>query len=258
MRQDQFKSQNFFEKDIVWCQKAHSVLSGKLPEAIDEEHEGQILRGLIGYSQRLTFISYTIGDDFEQLTKYAELLIEDIVLYLKKSDDGFGDDDGIEWYINCLWYLSFCYFFNIPKEKVKHIADHISWAGKDWLIDRLIVASIPGHSIAVDKLAFPEVYKPLTEALSFDQTTENRTEKIQLFLEKYYPLLRRYDVTWYNDHKEKDPEYCNHSGYWIFELAALSADIGWDDSAFRDHPMYPKDLVDWKFSQRSKDKQIKI
>jgi hypothetical protein len=141
----------------------------------------------------------------------------------------------------------------------KYLIVEIKYAtGKDWLIDRLIAASIPGHPIAVGQLAFPEVYKPLAAALSYDQTTEERNKKIQLFLKSYYPLLKKYNVTWHDSHKEPDPEYCYHFGYWIFELGALAADIGWDDSAFHDHPMYPKDLVDWKFSQRPKDKQIKI
>jgi hypothetical protein len=126
------------------------------------------------------------------------------------------------------------------------------------LIDRLIAASIPDHPIAMGKLTFPEVYKPLAEALSYDQTTQERTHKVEEFLRTYYPLLKKYDVTWHDDHKEEDPDFCRHAGYWIFELGALAADIGWDDTAYRDHEMYPKDLVDWKFAQRPIEKQNKI
>jgi hypothetical protein len=258
IRQEKFRGITHFYQYYPWIKEAHSDLSKKLNEELTDNHRSQILGGLYDYSQDLVFLSYTLGEPIETVKKYAEQLIDDVLCYATKTNNDMFEVKGLEWYINCLWYLSFCYFFNIQKEKVQVLSDHISLTGKDWLVDRLIAASIPGHPITVGQLAFPEAYKPLAEALSYDQTIEERTKKIRIFLKNYYPLLKKYDVTWYDSHKEPDPEYCFHTGYWIFELAALSADIGWDDSAFRDHPMYPKDLVDWKFSQRPKDKQIKI
>jgi hypothetical protein len=258
MRQCEFREQQHFEKDYIWRQERHIALKGKLEEKLTERHKATVIRGLIEHSLHTSFDGYTLGKPVEEIRLAFEQVIDDVVLYIEETNSDLTNMNGLEWYISCLWYLSFCYFFDVPQEKVQLIADNISLKGKDWLIDRLIAASIPDQPIAIGKLAFPEVYKPLAEALSYDQTTEERTAKIQLFLKNYYPLLKKYDVTWHDSHKEPDPEYCFHFGYWIFELGALAADIGWDDTSFRDHPMYPKDLVDWKFAQRPKDEQIKI
>ena len=258
MRQNTFREQEHFEKDFEWRQERHAALTQKLNEELTERHKATVLRGIIEHSLHICFDGYTLGKPIDELNSAANQLIDDVVFYVESTDANLTNMDGLEWYISCLWYLSFCYFFNVPKHKVQIIADHISLTGKDWLIDRLIASSIPGHPIAVGKLAFPKVYQPLADALSYDQTTEERTKKIQLFLKNYYPLLKKHDVTWHDSHKEPDPEYCFHFGYWIFELGALAADIGWDDSAYRNHEMYPKDLVDWKFAQRPKDEQNKI
>ena len=258
MRQTTFKEQDHFERHTTWAEKAHEKFLRKLTESLTERHRASLLRGLITASQSSVILGYTLGNAISQIQSNAKQLIDDVLLYINETDANLTKEKGLEWYINCLWYLSFCYFFDISKDKVQTLADHISLTGKDMLIDRLIAASIPDHPIAIGKLAFPEVYKPLADALSLDQPQTERNEKILLFLKNYYPLLKKYDVTWHDSHKEEDPEYCYHFGYWIFELGALVASIGWDDTAFRNHEFYPKDLVDWKFAQRLKDQQYRI
>ena len=259
MRQTKYKEYGHFDKHLDWAQNSHRKFLNKLSEGgITEDHKAILALGLLTAARSSVITSYTIGKTIEEVQSYSLPLFLDLDRYTQEIPNADVVGSGtLEGYINCLWYLSFCYFFDAPRETVQLIADHTSLAGKDWLIDRLIAASIPGHPIAVGKLVFPEIYQPLADALTYDQTTEERTQKIQLFLKGYYPQLKKHQVTWHDNHKAK-PNFYYHFGYWIFELGALAADIGWDDSAYRDHEMYPKDLVDWKFAQRPKDKQNKI
>ncbi|MEJ2075867.1 MAG: DUF1911 domain-containing protein [Reinekea sp.] len=229
----------------------------KISQGVDDSDMKRLTFHIYNNQIILLIFNYSKGVSIDELSNDFSVILEDLKAYLKYCDN-LAPDETLEQYIDCLRILSFCYFFGSPRKDIELISSYIPFAGKDMLVDRLLASSIPGYPISINKLVFPEVYSSLVKALSFDQTQKQRDKEVHLFLENYYSSLKDYDVTWHDSHKELDPIYFRYIGYWIFELAALSADIGWDDSAFRDHEMYPKDLVDWKFAQRPKDKQIKI
>jgi hypothetical protein len=52
-------------------------------------------------------------------------------------------------------------------------------------------------------------------------------------------------VPWHDGHLVQTEEYSNYEGYWAFEAAAVCVIHGIDDTSFRDHLIYPKDLADW-------------
>ncbi|MDX1475364.1 MAG: DUF1911 domain-containing protein, partial [Reinekea sp.] len=194
--------------------------------------------------------SYTLGTEPSQLSSIGKTILKDMIRYIEsnsRKSDLIAPDDILEQYIECTWILSFAYFFNADRSEVENIIPHIPYTGKDKLIDRLIAAIIPEHPVS-QGIAFPDVYKPICDAMGvYDK--DARDVLVQLFLKKYYPSLKKHDVTWYDSHKEKDPEYNFHTGYWVFELAAIAVAIGWDVTDFRDNVYYPKDLADWKRDQ---------
>ena len=218
----------------------------KLLENIPKRQKETVYRGLIRRGFSIVTGSYTTGIKVDTIVNDAKLLIEDHYRYLDFSSESLAEGD-LEDYIKCTWILSFAYFFNADKAYVEKIIQHIPYTGKDKLIDRLIAAIIPDHPVSQD-IAFPDVYKPICDAMAvYDK--DARDLLVQLFLKKYYPSLKKHDVTWYDSHKEKDPEYNFYTGYWVFELAAIAVMCGWDDSDFRDNLYYPKDLADWKREQ---------
>lgn len=197
--------------------------------------------------------------DIETVSDHASKFIQDTHRYVTETGNSLSPDLNLEQYINCIWLLSFCYFFDAPKEDVRIIAEHIPFTGDDSLVDRLIAASDRGYPLTLENsYVFPEVSEPLMSALPMTLTREERDAHIFRFLDNYYPTLGRHHVTWHDSHKETDPEYCIYTGYWVFELAALVADAGIDDSAFRDHPFYPKDLVDWKRARLREEEQRRV
>jgi hypothetical protein len=221
-----------------------------LEKATEDDHIESLTRNIL--KRRINYLncSYTSGVEIDQSKSIGEIVLEDTLRYTELDDRKSGilaPDNILEQYIECTWILSFAYFFNADKTVIEKIIQHIPYTGKDKLIDRLIAAIIPDHPVS-QEIAFPDVYKPICDAMAvYDK--DARDVLVQLFLKKYYPSLKKHDVTWYDSHKEKDPEYNFHTGYWVFELAAVAVACGWDDSDFRDNMYYPKDLADWKREQ---------
>lgn len=235
-----------FENHVDLLDGFKAKAEARIQSGVDEVHERRLKYGI--YERALTSLvaKYTQGYPIDELCNHFQPLLFDLKNLLE-VDKNLAPSENLEQYISCLWLLSFCYFFNAPKGTVALAAEHIPFAKKDRLTDLLIRASIPDHEATTRALAFPDVYQPLMDAIGLLHEPDAYNQKIQQFLEDYNPSLEKHNVTWYDSHKEKDPERCFHFGYWVFELSALllSTNI-FDDSAFRDHPFYPKDLADWK------------
>ena len=222
----------------------------RLLTTTDQEHIESLKRNIMKRRIDYFISAYTLGKSVTSIENTGEVIASDALNYaeaLRTDSVNLAPDNILEQYIECTWILSFAYFFNADKSDVEKIIQHIPYTGKDKLIDRLIAAIIPDHPVSQD-IAFPDVYKPICDAMAvYDK--DARDVLIQLFLKKYYPSLKKHDVTWYDSHKEKDPEYNFHTGYWVFELAAVAVACGWDDTDFRENLYYPKDLADWKREQ---------
>lgn len=247
MRQE-YKDCKYFSEKSDWYLSCYAQLLEKSKEELTDRHRGTVNRALIKYRKRLLIHSYTVGEAIDICFDHAKCLVGDYLRYIMSTQNcNLAPEKSLEQYIDCLWILSFCYFFGASKENVALIAEHVPFTNNDRLTDWLIKASINDHPIRTKSLAFPDVYQPLMDAIDLLHDPDAYNHKIRQFLESYYPSLKEYDVTWHDSHKEKDPERCFHFGYWVFELPALllSTNI-FDDSAFCDHPFYPRELAEWK------------
>ncbi len=203
-------------------------------------------RSICSYSRfktqlKVLSIKYTLGHDLKLVQLECEKLIEFLDYLLDNLEQPLDVD--FDQYELIVWALSCGSLFNV--EFSKDLISKLPYSQQDMLIDRLIHCFNRAH-IPTQKILFPRVHKPLCEALGRYDTNEFH-ELITSFLNNYFTGLSYYDAFWCDSLKEKDPRYYRHFGYWVFELGALVADIDWwDDSGFRDHPLYPKDLVDWK------------
>lgn len=246
IRQTGYKSSDFLQDLRSWIEnEAIPKWEQFLFSGLGERRNRITLTSKSNMYLDLTILKYTLGTPIKEIQVAFSYCLNSY-LSLCEIVDSIAPDENLEQYIKSVQILSFCYFFKVPKEDVKVIADHIPFSGKDRLTDFLIKASIPDYEVTASKLVFPDIYQPLMDSLSLLHEPKSYDQKIQQFLEDYYPGLKKHDVTWYDSHKEEDPEYCFHFGYWIFEAAALMVFTHCDDSPFRDHPFYPTDLVDWR------------
>lgn len=89
----------------------------------------------------------------------------------------------------------------------------------------------------------PEPYGILLDATA-QTPMEERQEDIGLYLDAWYPCMM--GVGWYDTHKYQSPRGAGgYFGYWAFDAAAVAYLYDVDDTPFRDHLHYPKDLVDF-------------
>ncbi len=95
----------------------------------------------------------------------------------------------------------------------------------------------------VERFFHVEPYDPLLDAVYTADTPEEAQAFVKQYLDGWYKAFE--DVPWHNGHLVQNADYSNYEGYWAFEAAAVCVIHGIDDSSFRDHLVYPKDLADW-------------
>ena len=91
---------------------------------------------------------------------------------------------------------------------------------------------------------------PYTDALNAidSKTKKERSELMGQAVEDWYAANE--GVPFHDSHKNvSESGEGGYVGYWCFELAALCFVKDIDDSSFRDHITYPKDLVDYARAQ---------
>lgn len=114
----------------------------------------------------------------------------------------------------------------------------------DMLVEYLLGAAMPEDEL-IDTEEFFHVkpYDPLVDAYYTAETAEESAAYMKKYLEGWYKAFD--GVPWHDGHLVQNDEYSNYEGYWSFEAAAVSVIHGIDDTSFRDHLVYPKDLADW-------------
>ncbi|MGB3465892.1 MAG: PoNe immunity protein domain-containing protein [Cyclobacteriaceae bacterium] len=155
---------------------------------------------------------------------------------------------GSEAYLEMLRVMSFGCLLDIPKNqflRIVHIidADEI----RDNLYEYIIKFKIDYREQSVEEsykefYGVPNTFSLLRKAININQRKIS-TELIKDFLEnEWYQNHRKMEAGWVDSHKSKHNTYY---GYWCFEAAAVTCIKGLDDSSYRDHPYYPKDLADY-------------
>jgi Domain of unknown function (DUF1911) len=114
--------------------------------------------------------------------------------------------------------------------------------GADMMIEALL-EPVVADPRDVETFYHVEPYDPLLDAIYTAETPAQAAAYVKKYLDGWYKAFE--GVPWHNGHLMQTPEYSNYEGYWAFEAAAVCVIHGIDDSTFRDHLVYPKDLADW-------------
>jgi Domain of unknown function (DUF1911)/Domain of unknown function (DUF1910) len=122
----------------------------------------------------------------------------------------------------------------------------------DLLFETIIKPAITDPMENAREFFHIEPYDPLLDAVYTADTPEEASAFVKKYLDGWYKAFE--DVPWHNGHLMQGEEYSNYEGYWAFEAAAVCVIHGIDDSSFRDHIVYPKDLADWAREHKVLDK----
>jgi len=247
-RQTEFSTEELLGDNRQWLD---SSVIPELLETLSNNRLPERQKNIASYSLfkkqlELTILEYTLGEDIRNVSDSCERTVDYLSDHLNIRSQKF--ERRYSQYILFVWLLSLCFLCRVdPKKKLKKIP----FLGEDQVLDRLVFC-FDRETTPVQESLFPKVFEPLCSALAEHEDTE-RNKLVLSFLDGYLPSAKKYDAFWYDSHIETDPNYYCHFGYWAFELAALSQDIEWwGDNEYREHPLYPKDLVDWKHSTSAK------
>ena len=117
---------------------------------------------------------------------------------------------------------------------------------KDGLIERLVAPFVTGRGTPPDKARRHLPYRKLFKV--FNAQPEKRPALMLQYLEDWYEASRR--EPYFEQHPRADiDEGYLYYGYWSWEAAAVTWLLDIDDTSYREHQFYPKDLVDFARAQ---------
>ena len=114
----------------------------------------------------------------------------------------------------------------------------------DGLLERMVAPFVSGRGAPPDECTRHLPYFKLLKV--FSAAPEDRSALMAQYMDDWYEASRR--EPYYRSHtKGRDH---NFLGYWSFEAAAVSVLLDIDDSSYRDHEFYPKDMADFGRAHR--------
>ena len=125
------------------------------------------------------------------------------------------------------------------------------WRGHDAVVEALVEDYVETPCDEAEGLCHFDLYDNLISA-AWTDSPEASALHMQTFLKSWYKAYR--GQPWHDAHLRvgaipENPHWANYYGYWAFEAGALSYLYELDDTPWRDHLLYPKDLVDWARQQ---------
>lgn len=230
-------TEDFFSGGIDYIEKTIISRNEKLAMQPDAYKKPEIFKwaNFRGRYQQI-LLSYSAGNDFGEIAERFPSVIFAYEEYLRCRVHENTSFNNFDSYVVSLWLVSFALLFDVDAALFDRLLKCIGNEGRDKLFERLVATRISGRPVATG-LMFPKVYEPLYNAI--DAAEPERSKLIGQFLKNWYQNMK--PTYWYDCHK--GPKGGGFFGYWATEAAGVIKAFGIDDSAFRNLPYYPKDLV---------------
>ncbi|MBE3026923.1 PoNe immunity protein domain-containing protein [Janthinobacterium sp. GW458P] len=184
-----------------------------------------------------------VVDAFERNAKYEQEYANDPLfppLRFAEIDD----------YERAMQLIGLCYLLH-RRDLLPRLAAMLdgAFAGKDTLYEDLFAYELKDR-YEVDEWYHDAPYRDIINSFYRD-TPEESIQDIEAYLKVWYKSMKK--APWHDSHLSMSAEGCGaYFGYWAIEAAAAAYLLELDDRSFREHIVYPKDLVDYA---RKLDKQ---
>lgn len=182
------------------------------------------------------FLGYSLSEDVPRLAARFPAVVDAYEIYLRDPKAAPTDLRDLDEYVVSLWLVSFAILFRVDDTLWKRLLACIGNEGRDALFDALVATRSPGRKKA-GELLHPAIFEPLFSAISAQG--ESRAAFVKRYLRDWYKSLK--PTYWVDSHK--GPDGGGFFGYWAMEVAGVVKAFNMDDSAFRDLPYYPRDVV---------------
>lgn len=193
---------------------------------------------------------YTAGHPILALRDELETVIKTIEVYTAALRDWHGNPayppfmfDELDHYEQLMQLIGLCYLLHrqdlLPR--LAALQDGY-FAGEDVLYEDFLTFGLDARYEA-ETLHFFKAYTDLHDALyAEEEGKETAQSHLLQYIKRWYKTSMK-GLPWHNTHLE--PNQAGYYGYWSFEAGAVAFLQDLDDSALREFPYYPKDLVDW-------------
>jgi hypothetical protein len=200
-------------------------------------------------------LKYTAGVPVAELTRDITRIINEFDEAIQ--NEVLPDVDGdyvpyldltyIEGYVRILWLMALSVLLGYREGA----AIVVSWIdryedagfpnrGRDGLFESIVKAAT-GHNIESERvLMHPDAFRSLAKATVVDDA--EKPAFVAAYLDNWYKAMK--GNYWWGFHKDP-PGRSSFFGYWSFEAALITYLWDIDDSSYRDHEFYPKDLIDF-------------
>lgn len=260
-RRQQFLNERYYQLDIKHACDISIPGLLQVLNAVDSDAEDRSrVSEAIAYSTcKNFFLRYTAGESldilrgdftevilaYEQYTKYDRA-------YEKSATFPPFRFAEIDDYERAIQLISLCYLLH-RRDLLPRLAMMLdgAYAGKDTLLEDLFAYELEDR-YEVDEWYHDKPYRDIINSF-YRETPEVSISDIEKYLKNWYTSMTR--APWHDSHLDMRDDGGAYFGYWAIEAAAAVYLLELDDSSFRDHIVYPKDLLDYA---RELDKQAPL
>jgi len=220
--------------------------------ALREGARGSYAWKVASESLELLVLRYTAGSPIENLSRELPSVIEAFDRYIPFNNPPPSEArtltiTQIEAYVYVIWLLALCKLLG-HAELVPKVLSWLDIArefsrGRDGLFESVVERLGQPREATERVLLHPVPYKPLAKATV--AALEDRPALVKEFLDGWYKGMK--ECYWHGTHTDQ----IGYFGYWAFEAALVTVLWDIDDSSYRDHLVYPKDLADWAREHRA-------
>lgn len=149
----------------------------------------------------------------------------------------------IDEYERTMQLIGLCYLLH-RRDLIPRIAAMLDGAGacEDTLYEDLLSFELAGR-YDIEEWFHEKPYGHLIDSF-YRATPDERNADIKKYLMEWYRAMAK--APWFDSHVDIGPNGCGaYFGYWAVEAGAAVYLLDIDDRSFRDHLVYPKDLVDY-------------
>lgn len=265
-RDEYLLTQDYHENFDELLNGLYTVVDGFSNYKNDSKFGGYIASGRRRIIDALDLISlqYSAGGDLNFIKEIYPYLLNWTEEYAEASHFyNLSPDAGgrYVWHISLgtedYWYIALrliCFgLLTGYADQIKRIMPIIDYVEatpegqeKDGLIELLIAPFVTDRGTPPKDARRHLPYRKLIKV--FDADAEKRPAMMLQYLEDWYEASRR--EPYHDQHPQPDIRSgISYFGYWSWEAAAVTWLLDIDDSTYRDHQFYPKDLVDFARSQ---------
>ena len=261
-RRQQFLNETAFEKTKFFF--TTTAYTGFLSELDDPSNDALglslVSAAIADYTLTDYLLHYTAGESIDVLREKIDEVIrvyEQSTKYVREYQRSIAFPPlrfaEIDDYERAMQLIGLCYLLH-RRDLLPRLAAMMdgAFAGKDTLYEDFFAYELKDR-YEVDEWYHDAPYRDLINSFYRD-TPEESIRDIENYLKTWYKSMKK--APWHDSHLSMTAEGCGaYFGYWAIEAAAAVYLLELDDSSFRDHIVYPKDLLDYA---RELDKQAPL